>query len=191
MRRAAIGLLVGLAMAGCRSADAPNGPYEAPSEATRNTAKAEQLNREAADLLATDPARAEELLRQALTADLFFGPAHNNLGVVYLGQQKLYEAASEFEWARKLLPGHPDPRVNLGHVMEAAGRNDEAMANYEAAMEVWPGYLPAIQGAASLALRSGRRDDARLASWLDEVALRGDDGWRRWARTQHPERQQD
>lgn len=25
--------------------------------------------------------------------------AHNNLGVVYLGQQKLYEASGEFEWA--------------------------------------------------------------------------------------------
>jgi Tfp pilus assembly protein PilF len=183
MRRAAIGLLVGLAVASCRSADAPVGPYTAPSEAARDTAKAEKLNREAADLLATDPARAEEMLRQALTADLFHGPAHNNLGVVYLGQQKLYEAAGEFEWAKKLMPGHPDPRVNLGLVMEAAGRNDEAMASYEAALEVWPGYLPAIQGAASLALRSGKRDDARLSGWLDEVALRGDEGWREWARS--------
>jgi Tfp pilus assembly protein PilF len=189
MKAVALGLV--LALVGCRSANAPVGPYTPPSEAARDTTKAERLNREAADVLATDPARAEELLRQALTADLFHGPAHNNLGVVYLGQQKLYEAASEFEWAKKLMPGHPDPRVNLGLVMEAAGRNDEAMASYEAALEVWPGYLPAIQGAASLALRSGRRDDARLGSWLDEVALRGDDGWRRWARSRHPERQRD
>ena len=29
-----------------------------------------------------------------------------------------------------------------------------------------------------MALRSGVKDDARLAGWLDEVALRGDDGWR-------------
>jgi hypothetical protein len=76
------------------------------------------------------------------------------------------------------MPRRPDPRVNLGLVMEAAGRNDEAMASYDAALEVWPGYLPAIQGAASLALRSRDKDDARLAGWLNEVALRGDDGWR-------------
>lgn len=66
--------------------------------------------------------------------------------------------------------------------MEAAGRNDEAMASFEAALEVWPGYLPAIQGAASLALRSGRKDEPRLAGWLDKVALRREDGWLEWAR---------
>lgn len=179
----AVAICVVMALASCRSADVPVGPYTPPSEATRNSTQAERLNREAADVLQSDPARAEELLRQALTADLFFGPAHNNLGVVYLGQQKLYEAAGEFEWAKKLMPGHPDPRVNLGLVMEAAGRTAEAMASYEAALDVWPGYLPAIQGAASLAVRSGRRDDARLAGWLDEVALRGDGGWREWARS--------
>lgn len=67
-------------------------------------------------------------------------------------------------------------------MVEAAYRTAEAMASYEDALDVWPWYLPAIQGAASLALRSGRRDDARLAEWLDEVALRGDNGWREWAR---------
>ena len=61
------------------------------------------------------------------------------------------------------MPGHPDTRVNLGLVMEAAGRNDEAMAIYDAALEVWPGYLPAVQGVASLSLRSGRKDEPRLA----------------------------
>ena len=96
----------------------------------------------------------------------------------------LYEAAGEFEWAKKLMPGHPDPRVNLGLVMEAAGRNDEAMASFEAALEVWPGYLPAIQGAASLALRTAGSEDLRVTEWLDEIALRGEDGWRDWARKQ-------
>jgi Tfp pilus assembly protein PilF len=155
----AVGLL--LAVAGCTSADTAVGPYTPPTEATRETTKAERLNREAADLLATEPAGAEALLRQALTADLFYGPAQNNLGVVYLGQQKLYEAANEFEWAKKLMPGHPDPRVNLGLVMEAAERKDEAMASYNAALEMWSGYLPAIQGAASLVLRSGQRGRAK------------------------------
>lgn len=55
---------------------------------------------------------------RALTADLNHSPAHNNLGVVDLGQQKLYKAASEAEWAKKLIPGHPDLRVNLGLLME-------------------------------------------------------------------------
>jgi tetratricopeptide (TPR) repeat protein len=168
----------------CRSSADAVGPYTPPSAAARDTTKAEALNREAADLLESERGRAEDLLRQALTADIFFGPAHNNLGVLFLMQEKLYEAAGEFEWAKKLMPGHPDPRVNLALVLELAGRTDEALASYEAALEVWPGYLPALQGLASLSLRAGRREDPRLSGWLDEIALRGDDVWGAWA-TRH------
>lgn len=170
-----------LGLGSCRSSSG-DGPYEAGSEERRDVARALELNARAADMLKSDPEGAEALLREALTADLFCAPAHNNLGVVFLGQGKLYEAAGEFEWARKLLPGHPDPRVNLALVLESAGKVDGALASYESALEVQPGYLPAIQGAASLAVREGRKDE-RLAGWLSEIAMRGDGlAWREWAR---------
>jgi tetratricopeptide (TPR) repeat protein len=172
--------VLGLGLGACKSASG-DGPYEAASEQQRDVARALELNARAADMLQSDPEGAEALLREALTADLFCAPAHNNLGVVFLGQGKLYEAAGEFEWARKLLPGHPDPRVNLALVLESAGKVDEALASYEAALEVQPGYLPAIQGAARLAVREGREDE-RLAGWLGEIAMRGTEPtWRSWA----------
>ena len=178
MKRAVIAVLLGLGA--CRS-NAPAGPYNPPREAARNPVIAERLNREAADLIESDPARAEELLRQALSHDLFFGPAHNNLGVVFLAGGKLYEAASEFEWAKKLLPDSPDPRVNLALCLERAARVDAAIESYEAALAVLPDYLPAVQGLACLTLKSGR-DDERLGHWLDDIAMRGDDAsWREWA----------
>ena len=156
------------------------GPYQVPEETARDTTRAEALTREAADLLTIEPEEAEALLREALTADLFHGPAHNNLGVLFLKEGKLYEAAHEFEWARKLLPGHPDPRVNLALVLETAGKVDDALAAYDAALEVYPGYLPAIMGAASLTLRTGR-DDERMEEWLEEIAMRAEDeAWREW-----------
>src|SRR5262245_9125322 len=162
-------------------ASAPTGPYSPPTEAERDTATAERLSREAADLIPEDLQRAEELLREALTADIFHGPAHNNLGVVFLKQEKLYEAAQEFEWAKKLMPGHPDPRVNLALVMEAAGKTDEALGAYASALEVRSEYMPAIQGMARLLVREGRGDD-RLPWLLGEVALRAQDSaWRTWA----------
>ena len=40
----------------------------------------------------------------------------------------LYDAAAEFEWARKLMPGHPDPRLNLAITLERAGREEGATA---------------------------------------------------------------
>jgi Flp pilus assembly protein TadD len=87
-------------------------PHETPRELYRNSLKARELTEKAAEIVTSDPEKAERLLREALTADVYHGPAHNNLGVVYLKQGELYEAAHEFEWARKLMPGHPDPRMN-------------------------------------------------------------------------------
>jgi Flp pilus assembly protein TadD len=135
-------------------------------------------------MMETDLAGAERLLREALAADVFFGPAHNNLGVVFLKQGKRYEAANEFEWAKKLMPAHPDPRVNLAMTLEEAGRLDDAIASYTAALEVYPGYLPAVQGAARLAVRS-RTDHQHLAEWLQAIAEQSQDPtWRSWAEKQ-------
>lgn len=179
-------LCIAIALAACRST--PVGPYTPPAANSRNSNEAERLNRLAADLVDGNPVEAETLLRQALTADLYCGPAHNNLGVLYLKEGKLYEAASEFEWAKKLMPGHPDPRVNLALVLERAGRLDDARTNYESALKEYPEYLPAIQGLASLTLRSGRADE-RLATWLETVALNShESGWREWAGVQRTRR---
>jgi tetratricopeptide (TPR) repeat protein len=157
VRAFAVGLK--LIVAGGRSADTPVVPYTPPSQSTRNTSPAEHFNRKAADLLGTDAAHAEELLRQARRADLLHGPAHNDLGVVHLRRQMLYEDASELAWAKKPMRGHPDPRVNLGLVMEAAGRTDDALESYEAALEVW----------------------------LQEIALRAEvEPWQQWARLRYP-----
>lgn len=160
------------------------GPYAPLDESLRDTARAQRLNHEAAPLIHSDPAKAEKLLREALTADLYFGPAHNNLGAIYVAQGRLYQAAGEFEWARKLMPGHPDPRLNLALVLEKAGRTDEALQTYATALEVYPGHIPTIQALARLQMRSGRTDD-RTAEFLDEIALRGEtEEWRTWARSQ-------
>ena len=170
-----------LLLGACRSQPAPDGPYQPVSENLRSALIAEERNLEAADLIYTDPAEAERLLREALTADIYFGPAHNNLGVLYLEQGKLFEAANEFEWARKLMPGAPDPRMNLALTLEVAGRLEEAVAEYETALEVSPEHVPTMQAAARLIMRCDR-DDERLESLLEEVSMRATDAsWRTWA----------
>ncbi len=158
--------------------------YQTPREVTRDSLKAQTLTQQAAAIIRSEPDQAEKLLREALTADLYHGPAHNNLGVLYLKHGKLYEAAHEFEWAGKLMPGHPDPRMNLALTLERAGRFEEAMASYDTALEVYPNYLPAIAGLASLQLRHNRTDE-RTRGFLEEIALRGEtQEWREWARLQ-------
>ncbi len=148
----------------------------------RDPEKARRLHAEASALESKggEPAEVERLLRDALAADLYHGPAHNNLGVLLLRRGELFEAANEFEWARKLMPGHPDPRVNLALTLEKAGKVDEALRSYDSALSVYDNYLPALQGKARLEIASGRADRATGAA-LDEIALRGDSAWRQWA----------
>ena len=165
---------------GCTSA--PRGPYNPPTESQRNPLRAQELTQQAAELIDREPARAEALLRDALSHDLYHGPAHNNLGVIYLNQGKLYEAAHEFEWSRKLMPGHPDPRMNLALALEKAGRIDEALATYDSALEVYLNHLPTIQALTRCQVRHGRQDE-RTPGYLKEIALRSETGgWREWAR---------
>lgn len=156
-------------------------PYVNQPPIRRDTDRAQKLAAEAVDLMEKDPQRAENLLRDALAADLYHGPSHNNLGVLLLERGDLYEAANEFEWARRLMPGHPDPRMNLALTLEKAGRVDEAIAQYRRALEVHPGHRPTVQALTRLEVRAGRVDDQTLAR-LDTLRLEGEDeSWRRWA----------
>ena len=157
------------------------GPYAPLAEGTRSPLKAEKLTQEAATLIGSDDVRAEALLREALTEDLYHGPAHNNLGVVYLKQGKLYEAAGEFEWARKLMPGHADPRMNLALTLETAGHTEDAISTYRTALEVSPDHIQTIQALTRLQHKSGKKD-AKTVESLQTIALRGETPrWRDWA----------
>ena len=170
-----------LILGACTSQLASDGPYQPVSENLRSALIAEERNLEAADLIYSDPEEAERLLREALTADIYFGPAHNNLGVLYLEQGKLFEAANEFEWARKLMPGAPDPRMNLALTLEVAGRVSEAIAEYETALEVSPDHVPTMQALARLIMQRDRKDE-RLKGLFESIAMRGDTvAWREWA----------
>lgn len=185
MRQTLLVLLLMLALSlllGCGSSS-PS-PYVNQPPIRRDTDRAQKLAAEAVDLMEKDPQRAEKLLRDALAADLYHGPSHNNLGVLLLERGDLYEAANEFEWARRLMPGHPDPRMNLALTLEKAGRVDEALAQYRRALEVHPGHRPTVQALTRLEVRSGRIDGDTLAR-LDTLSLEGEDeAWRRWARAQ-------
>lgn len=182
-----------------------NTAYTPLDPAVRNTVRADELNQQAAEVMSGDTAKAEKLLREALAADLYHGPAHNNLGVLFLKQRKLYEAAGEFEWARKLLPGHPDPRLNLSLALESAGRYDQAIDHARLALQIHPGHIASIQqltrlellnlghnvGRSLQAARTPAPDrfttEARdeLRSHLQEIALRGESqAWQDWARLQ-------
>lgn len=175
-------VLTAACLTGCAARRDRAGPYQPMEESARDPRKADALNADAAAHMASNPARAERLLRDALTADLYHGPAHNNLGVVFLRQGRLYEAAAEFEWALKLIPGSADPRMNLALTLEKAGRTSEALETYGSALEASPEHIATMQALARLQVRAGRADE-RTPRLLSDIAMRGEtEAWREWAR---------
>lgn len=169
----------------------------------RNTARAKELTSKAVELMASvdditkqrqagalpreisDRVReAETLLRDAISADAFHGPAHNNLGVLHLAHNDLPNAASSFEMAATLMPTSPEPRVNLAITLERAGRFEAAVREYSSALELSPSHTRAAQALASLQLRHNLTD-TRTPALLDHISLHGEtQQWRDWAKQQ-------
>lgn len=185
MRNALLLLLASTLLAACQPHNLPaQSDYQTVGKVpNRDTDKAQQSNDEALKLLdKKDYAGAERLLKQALAQDVMFGPAHNNLGLLYFRQSKLYLAAWEFQYATKLMPGHPEARNNLGLVFEASGKLEQAIGSYEEAMKAEPDNAQFVGNLARARIRRGDSDtDVRpLLEKLVAIDTRPD--WTHWAR---------
>src|SRR5262245_32785979 len=101
--------VIALTHVGCQSGkrgDSKSPSYETiAKDPRRDSERARELNAQALEQMQRDKLdEAERTLKKALSADVTFGPAHNNLGKVYFDQNKLYLAAWEFQYAAKLMP---------------------------------------------------------------------------------------
>ncbi len=163
-----------LAAAGCNlRRSTPAGAYETvPADPGRDTAAARRHNSRALELIERDQLpQAEAELKSALEADLFFAPAHNNLGTVYLRQEKYYLAAWQFQYAVKLTPSKAAPRNNLGLVFEAVGRLDDAADCYDKALALDADAVEVAANLARIHLRTGRKTP-RTRQLLNDIILK-------------------
>jgi len=174
-----------LAAIGCQGKPpAPAGGYMTRAEdPRRDTRTARKHNAKALELIAkSDLAAAEVELKAALGADLFFGPAHNNLGTVYYRQKLYYKAAWEFQYAAKLMTTQAEPRNNLGLVYEAVGKLEDAASSYAAALQLEPESVEVTANLARVRVRNNLLDD-RTCELLEAVVLKDTrPEWVEWAR---------
>jgi len=181
-------ILVGVAaLGGCRHRTADRfAPYETlAQDPRRDTEAARRHNARAVRLIEEGSLDdAEKELKTALSADLFFGPAHNNLGTIYLKQEKYYLAAWEFQYAAKIMKDSPEPRYNLGMVYEAVARLDEAGHWYDEALTLAPDSVETTAGLARVRLQQGLRDDRTRELLADLVLKDTRPEWTAWARKQ-------
>ena len=148
----------------------------------RSTDLARKANAQGlAHLAAGELDQALRAFQKALTADVEFGPAHNNLGKVYYQQEDWYRAAWEFEYATRLLPRHAEPQNNLGLVLERAGELDRAVDCYRKAVGFDPHRIEYRGNLVRALCRRGERT-SEVRTLLREV-LEEDTriAWRAWA----------
>lgn len=183
-------MVVGATFCGCasdhsRSSADRDGYRTIPAEIGRDTDKAKALTAEAtAAMKEEDLDRAEQLLRDALSADVMFGPAHNNLGQLYYQQKRYYEAAWEFQYAIRLMPNQPIPRNNLGLVFEATGQIDQAAEQYELAVAEEPDNPELLGNLARARIRNGESGE-EVRDLLRQIVMKDTrEQWRRWAENQ-------
>lgn len=156
-----------------------------PTEIGRDTDKAKSLTAEAVTAMNEGRTKdAEQLLRDALTADVMFGPAHNNLGQLYYTQQRYYEAAWEFQYAIRLMPHQPIPRNNLGLVFEATGQLDQAAEQYSLAVAEEPDNPELLGNLARTRIRRGDTGE-EVRDLLRQIVMKDSRSeWREWAERQ-------
>jgi Tfp pilus assembly protein PilF len=156
----------------------------ARGDVTRNTAAARAETDRALRLIGQQKfAEAEPVLQIAIENDPSYGPAHNNLGLVYYQLGRLYDAAWEFQNAIKLLPNEPQPHNNLGLVLESALKLKEAEAAYTEAHRLAPQHPEYAGNLARVRIRLGERDEEtrRLLQIVILTDTRPD--WVDWAKS--------
>ena len=184
-----INLIAGIGCAGASSSTNRSDIYKSGSTyetlrtpPTRQTESARLLNAQAVDFVrAGDFDKAETLLKQALTADVTFGPAHNNLGKVYFHQREFYLAAWEFRYAMGLMPTQAEPKNNLGLVYEIVGKLDEAVEVYAQANDAAPDSADYLGNLARARIRRGDRDQEVREILTDLLFKETRPEWVEWA----------
>ena len=170
-------------VAGCHSSGGAANKHDIiVADGKRDTERARKEHERAYDLIREHKYdEAEKVCKRALQADIVFGPAHNNLGLVYYYQNKLYAAAWEFQNAIKLMPYQPEPRTNLGLVFERAGKINAASEAYAKAHEIQPDNPEYLGNLARASVRMGESTD-QTRQLLEELILKEDrPEWRDWA----------
>jgi tetratricopeptide (TPR) repeat protein len=86
--------------------------------------------------------------------------AHNNLGLAYVDQGRIYEALEEYEKALSFNPDYAEAHNNLGSLYGKRGFFNLAVRELTAALRIRPGYAEAHNNIGNVYYKQGRIDEA-------------------------------
>lgn len=187
---ALVGLWLFVSMCGCQSMRANKhevivlDPIESAAESGASEL-ANQLNQQGIHyVLKEQLGKAQFKFEEAVRVDPNFGPAYNNLGLVFFHQHDFFEAARAFEAANEKWPESPEPLNNLGLVMESVARPFDAMDLYQQAYELAPTNAEYLGNWLRAKVRMELIDDELLSQLHSLLMIEKRIEWQDWAREQ-------
>ena len=174
-----VSCLVLAAVAGCASSAPVRSPAVMPAALTRLHVAPESLEWLEKGLAAEDPREKKKCFLAAVSSDNQNAAAHNNLGIVYLGEKDYYRAARELEIAAQLEPFAAEPLFNLGLLFETVGKPDRAVDYYRRCLRLSEDGLQTKECLARAHIANGQDAEAeKLLREALELEVRPD--WLLW-----------
>jgi Flp pilus assembly protein TadD len=88
-----------------------------------------------------------------------------------MARHRLPEAEAELREELEMNPKYAEAHYNLGVVMRETGRSDEAVREWERALDANPGYVNAI--GELFAHYSARGDASKAAEYMERLSAQG------------------
>ena len=118
---------------------------------------------------------------KAVASDNQSARAHAELARIYFTRNMPEEEIAAWRSAIAIDPAFVDAGENLGHALLAAGKKDDAMAEYRRVLSIRPDVLPVLYNLALLETDAGNRLEAQRL-WEQYVALDPSGPWAERAR---------
>ncbi len=123
---------------------------------------------------------ARTRIEKSLDADGRNSHALMLLGVIEHESKNLFEAAFAFHRASRLEPYRYEPHYNTGIVLEEAGRYEQAIERYEAALALAPNELEVMENLVRCYVKSNTKLDSAGELIDKSLAQETRPEWRKW-----------
>ena len=105
--------------------------------------------------------QAHHLLHKAVEIDPDFAPALNNMAYLHARDREFGEALQAMDHYAALLPHEPNPQDSYGEILRMAGRFNEALERYRAALSIDPNFNTSQLGLGDTYALMGDQERAR------------------------------
>jgi tetratricopeptide (TPR) repeat protein len=105
--------------------------------------------------------QAHHMLHKALDIDPDYAAALNNLAYLHMHKRQFNDAIESIEKYAALLPHEPNPQDSYAEILRTAGRFQEALDHYRAALAIDPNFNSSQGGLAETYALMGDEEQAR------------------------------